>query len=93
MAVILVFALQKGVLSRILSNKVLIWGGEVSYGIYLVQLLVINTIARHSAELSATNGAIVAITASIFISYISFKYYEKPMNRIVKRWLGYKKRN
>ena len=90
-AVILVFALQKGALSRLLSNKILILGGEISYGVYLIQLLVINTIGRHSTELSPTSGVIVALTATILLSYISFKYYEKPMNRFVKSWLEYKK--
>lgn len=90
-AVILVFALQKGALSRILSNRIFILGGEISYGIYLTQLLVINTIGKHCTAMSTSGCVAVALATTILISYTSYKYYEKPMNHIVKRWLGYKR--
>lgn len=41
--VILIFALQRGYISRLLSNRVLVIGGEISYSFYLIHLFIILT--------------------------------------------------
>ncbi|MBO5263966.1 MAG: acyltransferase [Bacteroidaceae bacterium] len=90
-AVLLSFALQKGALSRILNNKAFILGGEISYSVYLVHLFIVNAIGAHLPEINAWAGAGLALAATLIMSYLSYRYYEKPMNRVVKRWLGYRK--
>lgn len=39
--VLLIFSLQKGFLSRILSNKYLVIGGDISYSFYLIHLWIL----------------------------------------------------
>lgn len=90
-AIILSFSLQKGALSGILSRKIFLIGGEISYGIYLIQLLVINSICTYCKGTDGIIAAAIAFAATIIISYISHRYYEIPMNRRVKEWLGYRK--
>ena len=90
-AIVLSFSLQKGILSGILSRKVFIIGGEISYGIYLIQLLVINSICIYCKGIDSIATAAIAFIATVIISYIFHRYYEIPMNRRVKEWLGYKK--
>ncbi len=86
-AIILSFSLQKGALSRVLKTKTLIIGGEISYGIYLTQLLVISAIGSHITELPPIAAATITLLTIIVISYLSYNYFEKPMNRFVKRLL------
>lgn len=86
-AIILSFSLQKGALSRVLKTKTLIIGGEISYGIYLTQLLVISAIGSHITELPPFAAATITLLTIIVISYLSYNYFEKPMNRFVKRLL------
>lgn len=86
-AIILTFSLQKGALSRLLKTKILIIGGEISYGIYLTQLLVINTFAPHATSFSPTAGAIITLATIVATSYMSYRYFEKPMNRFIKKLL------
>ncbi len=90
-AIILIFALQKGLLSEFLSNRVFILGGEISFSVYLIHLFIVNAIGVHLPHINAWTGAGLALVATLAISYLSYQYYEKPMNRIVKKWLGYRK--
>ena len=85
-AIILSFALQKGVLSEILKAKPFITGGEISYGIYLTQMLVITAISGHIATLPPFTAAAIALLAITAISYLSYRFYEKPMNKLIKRF-------
>lgn len=84
-AIILSFALQKGILSEILKAKPFITGGEISYGIYLTQLLVITATGNHVAALPPIMAAAIVLSAIIAISYLSYSFFEKPMNRLIKR--------
>lgn len=84
-AIILSFALQKGILSEILKAKPFITGGEISYGIYLTQLLVITATGSHVAALPPIMAAAIVLSAIIAISYLSYGFFEKPMNRLIKR--------
>ena len=50
-AVILIsFSLQKGIFSRILSNRFLVIGGEISYSFYLIHLFVLLTYSEWQKE-------------------------------------------
>lgn len=84
-AIILTFALQRGILSKALKAKLLITGGEISYGIYLIQLLVITAIDSHIEALPPIAAAAIALSAITAISYLSYNYFEKPMNKLIKR--------
>lgn len=49
---ILIFALQKGGISRLLSNRFLIIGGEISYSFYLIHLFIILTYSKWLLSIS-----------------------------------------
>lgn len=85
-AIILSFALQKGVLSQILKTKLLVVGGKISYGIYLTQLLVMSIIGSHVAILSPFVAASIVLLAITTISLLSYNCFEKPMNKLIKRF-------
>ena len=57
-AVILIsFSLQKGIFSRILSNRFLVIGGEISYSFYLIHLFVLLTYSEWQKKIiSIRNG-------------------------------------
>lgn len=84
-AIILSFALQKGVLSKILTAKLLVVGGKISYGIYITQLLVLSCIGSRS-NIHPIVAASIALLAIITISGLSYCYFEKPMNKLIKRF-------
>lgn len=87
--VLLNFSLQKGVLSRLLSWRPLVTGGEISYSFYLIHLFVLLPFA----EWQRANGNIipwqlsvpVLFTVCIGLSLLSHRYFEKPMNRKIKQ--------
>ncbi len=87
-ALLLIFALQKGALSRSLSNKCLIIGGEISYGFYLIHLLVISTYEQlqknHHWQISWTIIVPSLLVITILLSLVSYYYFEKPMNKYIK---------
>lgn len=90
--VLLAFSLRKGILSRILSNRFLVTGGEISYSFYLIHLFVLLSYA----EWQKTSGFSIAWYISVPIlfgfivalSLLSYRYFEKPMNKRVKLWLN-----
>lgn len=86
---ILVFALQKGGISRILSNRFLIIGGEISYSFYLIHLFIILTYSKMAALYAWPTQWMVSVPIILCIttvlSLLSYYYFEKPTNRWVKR--------
>ena len=87
------FAHQKGLLSDLLSNKVFVILGEISFGFYLLHLLCIRYILIINSKLPVIQNnyllvSIIFIT-SIILSYYSYKKVETPANRYIKKlWLN-----
>lgn len=86
-AIILTFSLQKGVISKLLRARIFIIGGEISYGIYLTQILIINVLATKVAHLPGVVGATIVLAAIIAASYLSYRFFEKPMNKYIRKHL------
>ena len=91
-AVLLVFSLQKGVLSRILSNRFLLIGGEISYSFYLLHLFVLLSYAEWQKEagwhIAWYLSVPVLLGIVLLLSGLSYRYFEKPMNKRVKSLLN-----
>lgn len=87
--IILIFALQKGGLSRLLSNRFLIIGGEISYSFYLIHLFIILTYTKMAALYQWPTQWIISVPIifgiTVGLSLLSYYYFEKPANRWVKR--------
>lgn len=87
-AVIISFSLEKGIFSMFLRSKIFIIGGEISYGIYLTQLLIINALYTDIADLPPIAAATIAFIAITTTGYLSYRYFERPMNRYIKKRLN-----
>lgn len=90
--VLLVFSLQKGFVSRLLSNKYLVMGGEISYSFYLIHTLMIfaylQWVEVSGRPVSSCVAVPLVLFATIGLSLLSYYYFEKPANRWVKRILN-----
>ena len=92
-AIILIsFSLQKGIVSRLLSNRLLVIGGEISYSFYLIHLFVLLSYAEWQKgsdyHISWFISVPVLLCITIVLSLLSYYYFEKPMNKLVKSLLN-----
>lgn len=89
--VLLSFALQKGSLSKLLSNRYLIIGGEISYSFYLIHLFVLLTYVEWQKqggyEISWMVSVPILLAVIVLLSLLSYYRFEKPMNKLIKRKL------
>ena len=86
---ILIFAAQKGAISRLLSNRFLIIGGEISYSFYLIHLFIILTYTKMVDLYQWPSQWMISVPIIFFttltLSLFSYYYFEKPANKWVKR--------
>jgi peptidoglycan/LPS O-acetylase OafA/YrhL len=90
--IIFSFAFQKGLLSKLLSNKTLVLFGEISFGFYMFHYIILRYlifINKHILKFdSELYIAPVAFILTILISYLSFKWFETPLNKYIKGKFG-----
>lgn len=90
--VLISFSLQKGIVSRLLCNRFLVIGGEISYSFYLIHLLVLLPYAEWQKTsdypISWYISIPVLFCVTILLSLLSYYYFEKPMNKFVKKLLN-----
>ena len=64
-------------------------GNDISYGIYIWHMPIVNQMLY--ADLSASYWYVaIAVIASIFVAYISWRYIEKPALRMKSYTLNYR---
>lgn len=82
------FSLQKGIISRLLSKKIFIHLGEISFAFYMFHQLVLKYILIINSKFLFINSdaTIIYITLSIslIISHFSYVLFETPLNRYIK---------
>ena len=90
--ILISFSLQKGWVSRLLSNRILVIGGEISFSFYLIHLFVLLSYAEWQ---KANNFHIVwyvsipiLFCVIVSLSLLSYYYFEKPMNRRIRALLN-----
>lgn len=90
--ILISFSLQKGMVSRLLFNRFLVIGGEISYSFYLIHLFVLLSYAKWQKESDFHIDWYVSIPLLFCIitllSLLSYYSFEKPMNKLVKRLLN-----
>ncbi len=89
--IIYTFAQNKGWISKLLSNKTLVFLGEISFGFYMIHYLVI-TYGNMLKDNYFINFNEIILSGIYFIvtlilSCLSFIYFEKPMNTFIKKKL------
>lgn len=76
-----------------LENKFLDFLGKISYGLYVIHPLVILLFSYIYKDLNLTSLAQTIVVYSsvilttIFISYVSYEYYEKPFLKVKKQFM------
>lgn len=83
------FSFQKGLLSRLLSSKVLVLLGEISFGFYMIHFLVLRYMDFINEKVFYIGNEYVISAIALFIalitSYITFKWFEQPMNKFIRK--------
>lgn len=86
-AVISVFALNRGGLSRALSGRFMVLCGEISYGFYLLHMLVLEAYVRWTAatglHLCWQLSVPLLLAATLLLSLLSYRFIEQPAKRII----------
>ncbi len=85
-ALIFVFALQRGLLSRCLAISQFVFLGEISYSFYLIHQTFIEWVRRNSQAFAVLpNWFLVTllIAAILMTSYFMWAYVERPMRAIL----------
>lgn len=86
--IIFAFSLQRGFFSRLLSCRLLVLGGEISFGFYMIHHMLIRVYleTEHLLPFTASPYMVVLLLliTTILLSAISYYCFEKPMNRLVK---------
>ncbi|MCD8236188.1 MAG: acyltransferase [Prevotellaceae bacterium] len=89
---LLAFSLQRGTLSRLLSCRILKTGGEISYGFYLIHLMVITAFVDWEKSSGSAIDSIVSVpllfATIIGLSLASYYFFEKPLNKLIKKYLN-----
>jgi peptidoglycan/LPS O-acetylase OafA/YrhL len=92
--VILTFSYAHGSLSKVLSNRWLVLGGEISFGFYMIHQLVIKYMVYLNSKLKIISNnyvlSLMVFFLAIVASYFLYKLYEIPLNRYIKE-IGLKK--
>lgn len=88
---ILVFSFNGGIISKIISNKVMILLGDASFSFYLVHTIVISTLSKFFnvsglGAISVIKFIVMALFASLFISTMMYLFFEKPINNKLRKW-------
>lgn len=88
---ILVFSFNGGIISKIISNKVMILLGDASFSFYWVHTIVISTLSKFFnvsglGAISVIKFIVMALFASLFISIMMYLFFEKPINNKLRKW-------
>lgn len=88
---ILVFSFNGGIISKIISIKVMILLGDASFSFYLVHTIVISTLSKFFnvsglGAISVIKFIVMALFASLFISIMMYLFFEKPINNKLRKW-------
>lgn len=80
---IYVFAFQRGYISKSLSNKLLIFLGEVSFSFYMIHELTIPYIIQY-LHIDKFNQILISFMISVIISSLVYKFYEEPLRKKIR---------
>lgn len=86
--ILISFSLQKGFVSRLLSNRFLVIGGEISYSFYLIHLFVLLSYTEWQKESNFHIAWYISVPVLfcviVLLSLLSYYYFEKPMNKRIR---------
>jgi peptidoglycan/LPS O-acetylase OafA/YrhL len=88
--VVYVFAFSRGLVSKLLSSRFFVLAGEISFGFYMLHVIVIGVMggAIHKLipAIDDTILKFMIVAVSVFVvSLCSYYWYEKPVNGFIKK--------
>lgn len=86
--IIILTAINNGSISRIFNRKICIFLGEISYGIYILQIPVYKWCTDLLSKMKITNPSSVfyiSLIALLVISSLSYVYIETPLRKKIKQ--------
>lgn len=88
-SIVIAFAFNGGIISRILANKYLILLGEASFSFYMFHWMIVSKMIEIMQPDKGSVTSILIYTASslavaIVVSVLSFKFIEMPANRAIR---------
>ena len=92
--IIVFFSVEKGILSRILQHRMLIYLGEISFSFYMLHMIIIKYGNLWFPELNDFVKIGLYLIVSLGLSILTFEYFEKPINRWIKnKYRNYSQQN
>ncbi|MBN2524268.1 MAG: acyltransferase [Bacteroidales bacterium] len=86
---ILVFAMQNGKISFLLSNKLLMILGGMSYGLYISHFLIIKYVTWLNKRFEVIDSVMLLIIfvflLSLICGYFAYSYIENPINKLLRK--------
>lgn len=79
---IYVFAHQAGIFSRILSNKFLVYLGEISFSFYMIHQLALRYYDHFNFDKAYM--AIICFVITMILSALTYRYYEEPLRKRIR---------
>lgn len=79
----------------LLNNRYIIWGGKISYGIYMLHMFVILRLINQGIFLLQVNSNalsifiswVVYLTLVLSAAHFSYKLFENPIRSAARKWL------
>lgn len=93
---VFIFAFNGGVLSKILSNKFLVFCGDASFAFYLIHAIVINVIHKYihinnTGMKETLTFIVISFIVSFALASLIYVLFEKPINKTLRsRWKSMK---
>lgn len=90
------FAYARGFISDMLSNRTMVFLGEISFGFYMIHMLVLRYYQYMVQKIEFLqpilpvnhNAAFIIFSISLTLSIMIYKFYELPANRFIRQKLG-----
>ena len=92
------FSYSRGAISDLISNRRLVYLGEISFGFYMIHMLVLRYYQYLPKKIPALASiipanhvsAVIIFIISLICSMLLYKYFEIPANKFIKKKLGSK---
>ena len=82
--IVLIFALQKGLFSKILQHKTLVYLGEISFAFYMIHMIVIKYGNQYLPKINDFQKIGIYFVIALILSALTFEYFEKPVAKWIK---------
>ena len=87
--IIMLTAVNNGFIAKLFNQKICVFLGEISYGIYILQIPVYKWCTDILSKIKITNETSVfyiSLISLLITASLSYLYVETPLRNMIKRW-------